>query len=47
MDLVDAIKVEVSGTGVIIPKKEVKKCDNSCGFQLPNADDEIERDNEQ
>ena len=47
MDIVDAIKVEISGTGVITPKEEINECDNACGCQIPSVDDEIERDNEQ
>lgn len=45
MDIVDAIKVQISGTGVITPKEEVKKCDNTCGCQIPRFETSDEHDN--
>ena len=45
MDIVDAIKVEISGTGVITPKEEVKECDSACGCRMPSVDSLDEHDN--
>ncbi len=47
MDIVDAIKVQISGTGVITPKKEeVKKCNNACGCQIPTVEPPRDSDNQ-
>lgn len=46
MDIVDAIKVEISGTGVITPKKEIKECDNACGCRMPSVESLDESDSE-